>query len=252
MEKMLAVVFDSEKAAYEGARALVALEDEGSIALYSRALIKKNVDGTVAQLRVDDEFPARTLTGTALGSLIGVLGGPVGFAVGMGTGTLVGLIGDIRVADVDMDFLNDVSTALAPGKCAVLADLDEEWITPLDTRMEGLGGIVYRTMKTAFEDDRHAREIAARRAEIDQLKAEHAKAHSDRKLKLQGKMDQLRARLDKRIERDQARSKQAAAETQSRVEALQKKAAQEKGAAKAATEAKIAHIREDLRRHPHA
>jgi hypothetical protein len=134
----------------------------------------------------------------------------------------------------------------------VLADLDEEWITPLDTRMEGLGGIVYRTMKTAFEDDRHAREIAARRAEIDQLKAEHAKAHSDRKLKLQGKMDQLRARLDKRIERDQARSKQAAAETQSRVEALQKKAAQEKGAAKAATEAKIAHIREDLRRHPHA
>jgi uncharacterized membrane protein len=248
MEKMLAIVFDSEKVAYEGARALLALDSEGSIALNSRAIVKKNDDGTVSQLRVDDEFPVRTLTGTALGSLIGILGGPVGIAVGMSAGTLIGLIGDIRVSDVDADFLSDVSTALTPGKCAVLADLDEEWVTPLDTRMEALGGVVYRTIKSAVEDDRRARETAARRAEIDQLKAEHAKARSDRKVKLQAKIDQLRARLEKKIEQDGVRSKQAAADTQSRVEALQKKAEHEKGDAKAAIEARIAHLREDLQR----
>jgi uncharacterized membrane protein len=252
MEKMLAIVFDTEKAAYEGARALLALDGEGSIALNSRAVIKKNADGTVSQLRVDDDIPVRTLTGTALGSLIGILGGPVGIAVGMSTGTLIGLIGDIRVSEVDTDFLTDVSTALTPGKCAVLADLDEEWVTPLDTRMEALGGAVYRTIKSAVEDDRRARETAAWRAEIDQLKAEHAKASSDRKAKLQAKIDQLRTRLEKKIEEDRARSKQAAAQMQSRVEALQKKAQHEKGAAKAAIEARIAHLRSDLQRQQRA
>jgi len=248
MDKMLAVVFNDEKSAYEGARALLALEDEGSIELNSRAVIKKNAEGTVSQLRVDDGFPLRTLTGTALGSLIGILGGPVGIAVGFGTGTLVGLIGDIRASDVDTDFLTDVSTALTAGKYAVVADLDEEWVTPLDTRMEALGGVVFRTIKSAAEDDRRAREAAAWRAELDQLKAEHAKARSDRKAKLQAKIDQLRARLETRLQQDRARSKQATEAMQSRVDALQKKADQEKGDAKAAIEARISHLRQDMQR----
>lgn len=252
MDKMLAVVFDNEKAAYEGVRALSALDREGSIEVDALAVIKKNADGTVSRERVDEEFPFRTLAGTAIGSMIGILGGPVGVAVGMGAGALIGLIGDIRVSDVDTDFLTDVSTALTPGKYAVLADLDEEWVTPVDTRMEALGGVVFRTIKSAAEDDRRAREAAARRAELDQLKAEHAKARSDRKAKLQAQIDQLRARLEKRLEQDRARSKQAAEEMQSRVEALQKKADQEKGDAKVAIEARITHLREDLQRRQHA
>jgi hypothetical protein len=36
MDKMLAVVFDEEKAAYEGARALSDLDSEGSVAVNAR------------------------------------------------------------------------------------------------------------------------------------------------------------------------------------------------------------------------
>jgi uncharacterized membrane protein len=252
MDKMLTVVFATEKAAYQGARALLALDSEGSFALHSHAVIKKNADGTVTQLRVDDEFPVRTLTGTALGSLIGILGGPVGLGVGAAAGTLAGFVGDVYVSEVDADFLSDVSEALTPGKCAVVADIAEDWVTPVDTRMEALGGVVYRTLKTTVEDERRAREATAMRAELDQLKAEHAKASSDRKAKLQAKIDQLRGRIAKKIEQAQAQSKQAEQEMQAKVAALQKNADKEKGDAKAAIEARIAHLRDDFAQRSHA
>ncbi len=251
MNKMLAVVFGDEKAAYEGVRAFSALDGEGSIEVNSLAVIKKNADGTVSRERVDDTFPAWILGGTALGSLIGILGGPVGVAVGMGAGALAGLIADLHTCEVNEDFLVDVTSALIPGKFAVVAEVDEEWVTPVDTRMEALGGVVFRTLKSDVEDERRAREAAARRAELDQLKAEHAKARSDRKAKLQAQIDQLRTRLEKRLEQNQARLKQAAEQVQAKVAALQKKAAQEKGDAKAAIEARITRLRDDYQSRQH-
>jgi uncharacterized membrane protein len=252
MNKMLAVVFGDEKAAYEGVRALSALDQEGSIDVNQLAVIKKNADGTVSRERVDDEFPVWTLGGTALGSVIGILGGPVGVAIGIGTGALAGLIGDLYNSEVDTDFLTDVSTALTPGKYAVVADVDEDWVTPVDTRMEAVGGVVFRTAKSTIEKERRARDAAARRAELDQLKAEHAKAQGDRKAKLQAKIDHLRARMEKKLEQDQARSKQSDEALQARVQALQKKADKEQGAAKATIEARITRLRDDYQRQQHA
>ncbi|MGO9993852.1 MAG: DUF1269 domain-containing protein [Steroidobacteraceae bacterium] len=252
MNKMLAVVFGDEKSAYEGVRALSALDQEGSIDVNQLAVIKKNADGTVSRERVDDEFPFWTLGGTALGSVIGILGGPVGVAIGIGAGALAGLVGDLYNSEVDTDFLTNVSTALTPGKYAVVADVDEDWVTPVDTRMEALGGVVFRVVKSAAEKERRAREAAARRAELDQLKAEHAKAQSDRKAKLQAQIDHLRARIEKKLGQDQAQSKQSEEALQARVQALQKKADQEQGDAKAAIEARITRLRADYQRQQHA
>ena len=46
--------------------------------------------------------------------------------------------------------MDEVSQNLTPGKVAVVADADEEWVTPLDTRMEALGGIVFRRARGEF------------------------------------------------------------------------------------------------------
>jgi hypothetical protein len=42
--------------------------------------------------------------------------------------------------------------------------------------MEALGGIVLRTLRVDFEDEQIEKEIAARRADFEQLKAEYAQA----------------------------------------------------------------------------
>jgi len=78
MERMLVVVFNDESKAYQGSRALKALDNEGSIAIHAEAVIKKNADGTVTIKQEEDDFPIRAAAGTAIGSLIGLLGGPVG------------------------------------------------------------------------------------------------------------------------------------------------------------------------------
>ena len=74
------------------------------------------------------------------GGLIGLLGGPVGAAVGLGAGTLIGAAFDLTKEGVDRDFVEDAGARLEPGKAAVIAEIDEQWQMPLDTRMEGLGG----------------------------------------------------------------------------------------------------------------
>ena len=243
MERMLVVVFNDESKAYEASRALNQLDTEGSITIHAESVITKNADGTVTVKQADGDFPIRTIGGTAIGSLIGLLGGPVGLGVGALAGTMIGSFSDLFVAGVDSDFLSEVSGTLTPGKHAVVADVSEEWVTPVDTRMEALNGFVFRTTRKSFEDDQRASDVAELKAEMEQLKAEHASAKADRKAKLQAKIDQLTTRLQKKLEQAKQRSEQIKSETEAKVQALQKKAAKAKGDAKAAIDARVNQIR---------
>ena len=243
MEKMLVVVFDNETKAYEGSRALNQLDFEGSISIHAKAIISKNSDGTVTVKQGEDDFPVRTVSGTAIGSLIGLLGGPAGLAVGALAGTMAGGLADLFVAGVDSDFLAEVSNVLTPGKYAIVADVSEEWVTPVDTRMEALNAFVFRTARKSFEEAQRARDIAELRAEIDQLKAEHARAKAEHKAKLQAEIDRLNTRLQAKLQQARQRSEQIKNETEAKVQALQKKAARVQGDAKAAIDSRVTEIK---------
>jgi uncharacterized membrane protein len=243
MERMLAVVFENETKAYEGSRALNQLDQEGSISVHAESVVQKNTDGTVSVKQVDGDFPIRAVAGTAIGSLVGLLGGPVGFAVGAAIGATVGLLRDAYLADVNVDFLDDLSKALTPGKFAVLADVSEEWTTPVDIRMEALGGFVFRTPRERFEEERRVKELAALRAEITQLKAEHAQARADRKAKIQAKIEALNQKLQDKLDEAKQRSEALKKETDAKVNALQEKAAKAQRETKTAINARIAEIK---------
>ncbi len=243
MEKMLVVVFDNETTAYEGSRALNQLDREGSITIHAEAVVCKNPGGTVTVKQGEDDFPVRTVSGTAIGSLIGLLGGPAGLAIGMLAGTMAGSLADLFAAGVNSDFLGEVSNALIPGKYAIVADISEEWVTPVDTKMEALNGFVFRTAKKSFEEAQRTRDVAELRTEIDQLKAELAGAKAERKAKLQAKIDGLNARLQAKLQQARERSGQIKSETEAKVHALQRKAAQAQGDAKAAIDKRAADIK---------
>jgi uncharacterized membrane protein len=242
---MLAVVFNDEKSAYEGARALTELNKEGSIDVFAAAVLQKDAHGSVATKKVQSDFPLQTFAGTAMGGLIGLLGGPAGVAVGSAAGVVAGLLGDMYTANVDEEFLSEVSTALTPGKWAVIAEVDEDWVTPVDTRMEALGGVVHRTLKSRFEHEQWSQAAADARTELDQLKAEEADARADRKAKLQAQIERLSKRVDATLSRAKARSQQATEEFQAKVTALQKRVDKERGDRKAALEARLAKLRSD-------
>jgi len=244
MEKMLVVVFDDEPKAYEGSHALKQLDVEGSIAIHAAAVIKKNADGTVTVKQEEEDFPIRVAAETAIGALIGLLEGPVGFSGGGAAGALADCIRGLYVAGVDSEFVDEVAVTLTAGKCAVIADISEEWVAPVDTRMEPLSRTVFRKARRLVEDDERARDVAALRAEIDQLKAELRRVCGQRKAKLKVKLDSLNAKLQSELDQARQRTEQIKSETEDKVQALQKKAERAQGNIRATLETRVKQIRD--------
>jgi len=225
VDRMLVVVFDSENKAYEGKKALAQLENEGSIVVYAYAVIGKNPDGTTTLKQGDDPGPLGTLVGTSLGSLIGLLGGPVGLAIGATAGLFSGSLADLNNARVGEDFIDDVRQDLQSNKFAVVAEIQEDWTTPVDSRMEAIGGKVYRRAVSEVKQTIHDEDIAAMKADIAQMKAEQAKAHADLKGKLQDKINQLDSRIQARLEKAKQQRQEVERQAKAKVEILKAKAA---------------------------
>ncbi len=166
----------------------------------------------------------------------------------MGTGALLGGLSDIFNAGVGADFIKAVSEKLTPGKSAVIAEVAEEWFTPLDTRMEAIGGFVIREWRSDFEDVQIEKEISARKTELTQLKAEISHASEERKAKLKGRIDEAQAKLGAVARRAQALMDQLKQEVEAKIKELQTQAAKAKGDAKAKIERSIADLRTDYDR----
>lgn len=239
MDKMLVAVFDTESKAYEGSRILKQLDAEGSISLYATAVVAKDAGGKVTVKQVTEEGPLGTTAGLFAGSLLGLLGGPVGVAVGVGVGTLGGALYDLARVGVGDDFLAEVERQLQPGKCAVVAEIWEEWVMPVDTRLEAAGGTVLRRARDEVVDAQIEREAAALKTEIANLKAEHARATKEHKAKLEAKIEVAKGKL--RATEDRAKATLAAVteESKAKIKALQAKLAKAHGDAKAKLEARI-------------
>jgi uncharacterized membrane protein len=246
MERMLVVIFGDQSRAYEGTRALKELDSEGSISVHAQAVVTKHPNGTISIKQAGDEFPVRTVGGTAIGSLIGLLGGPIGFSVGAAAGTIVGALADVHRSGVNESFLGEVSAKLKYGEWAIVSDISEEWMTPVDDRMEALGGEVFRADREYVEGEQRARDVAALRAEIAQLKAERAQARADQRAKLQAKIDKLQEKVQAKLQEAKQGSEQRRKEADAKIEALEKKAAKAKSEAKTKLEARIASIRKEL------
>ena len=234
MDRMLVVVFDTEPKAYEGKKALTQLEGEGSIVVYAYAVVGRNADGTTTVRQSDDPGPLGTLVGASVGALIGLLGGPIGAAIGAAAGVAVGGTVDINEARIGYDFVDDVKQQLQRNKFAVVAEIQEDWTTPVDTRMEAIGGKVFRRALSEAKHTVNEEDIAAMKADMAQMKAEHAKAHADRKAKLQEKINQLDSKIQAQLEKSKQRRQAAEAQAQAKVEALKAKAADLKAKATAA------------------
>jgi uncharacterized membrane protein len=231
MDRMLVVVFDNETKAYEGKKALMQLDAEGSISVYAYAVLAKNADGTGTVKQGDDSGPLGTLLGTTFGSLIGLLGGPVGLAIGATAGLAVGGATDVHDARIGDDFINDVTKALAPGKVAVVAEIEEDWTAPVDTSMEAIGGTVFRRALSEVKHTIHDENVAAMKADLAQMKAEQAKAHADRKAKLQEKINQLDSKIQAQLQKAKQRREAAEREAQAKAKILKAKAAATKAKA---------------------
>jgi uncharacterized membrane protein len=246
MNKMLVAIFEREAAAFEGISALKDLHRDGDISLYSFAVIAKDNTGRIELKQAADTGPVGTAVGLLTGSLIGILGGPVGMAVGASLGGLAGLVFDANKSGVDLTLLDETSNSLTAGKVAVLAEIDESWTTPVDTRLHKLGAIVFRRLRGEVVADQLSRESAALEADLKALNDELKQAAAENRTAIQKDIERVKTQIKATQDQAKARLDQAKAETEARVKALQDQAKAATGLAKARIEKRIAAVKADF------
>ena len=248
MDKMIVAVFDNEENGYEGVRALEDLHENNTITLYSKAVIKKNEDGRITHIEESERGPLGTAVGLLTGTMIGVLGGPVGVAVGAYVGLIGGGLFDLAKIGVSDDFIAEVGEYLLPGKVAVIAEVDEEWVTPVDSRMEAAGAIVFRRVRGDIVDTQIERDAAAFQAEIAELNDEIKSANAEAKAKLQVKLDTAKAKLHATQEKAKAALEETKREMDAKVDSLKEQIKSANAEAKARLEKRIEDIKADYNR----
>jgi uncharacterized membrane protein len=233
MDKEIVIVVPNETSAYEVVKALKALDDEGSIELYSSTVLAKSKDGAMS---IKDTRHLHggwgPLLGLSTGALIGLLGGPVGMAVGAAVGGVAGLGGDLAYSGFAGDFVRDVAKRLEPGHYAVCASVWEDWAVPVDVAVAPFGAVVSRqgTDDVVMAQIRgEMKELKEEQAYVD---AEIARATGEAKAKLEARRSELRAKQAAQRERLQKRVTQIQESWDAKIASVKKKAADAKAAAK--------------------
>ena len=233
MSKFVVTIFNDEKTAYEGSKAMLDLHQDGSIVLFAGAVISKDADGNASIKEAADEGPVGTATGLIAGSLIGLLGGAAGLAAGASAGTaiaaavagksggfLAGVYSDLYDLGVDGQFLSDIADLMEAGNSAVVAEIAEGWTTPLDAKMEELGGTVHRRYRIDVEDEQIQREIEATNRELDELEDEWNQATGEAKAKLKAKVDAAREKLNSLSEKATSKMTSLKEEAEAKIQKL--------------------------------
>jgi uncharacterized membrane protein len=245
MNKVIVAIFNTEPVAYEGLSALKDLHNDGDITLYATAVVVKDSSGTVSVKQTSDEGPVGAAIGALTGGLLGLLAGPIGLAVGASGGGLTGLVIDLAKAGIGGDFLDEVSKALTPGKAAVLAEVQETWVTPVDTKLGKLGGMVFRRQRSEVVEDQVARESAAFDAELKQLEEELAQASARDKAAVKNRIEGVRHKLEAMRAQAEARQAQAKNEAAAKIDTMRRQMKDANDRQKVEIEQRIAAVKAD-------
>ncbi|MEO7465354.1 MAG: DUF1269 domain-containing protein [Nitrosospira sp.] len=242
MNKFIVVIFPSESQAYEGAKGIRGLQDEGNVFVYGMTILTRGSDGKLATRDTPDESLRGTAVGAFIGGVLGLAAGPIGLVYGAATGAVLGSWADLLDHGISAEFIDEVSQTVTPGKTAVVTDIEEFWTAPLDARMEPLGGIVLRQWRRDVETDRIESEISTRTEQLADLKAEHAQARDETKSRLQIRIDNEESKL--KIAADRAKKKIEALKLQAeaRIKLLQDQAAKASMETKVKIDQRIAKI----------
>jgi uncharacterized membrane protein len=243
MNKLLVAVFDNETAADAGLNALRTQHAAGDITLYATGVLARDAKGMVSVKKSMDVGPIGTVTGLAVGSLIGLLGGPVGVAIGAIAGTAARAVRDFWAAGVGLDFIEAAIQQLQPGKVALVAEIEEEWVIPVDLALEAAGGHVFRRTRTDLAEAQFDHDIAAFESEIKELELEISHASGAAKTRLQGKLATANADLDSAVRRAQKRVDTLKHEADAKAESIMLQLSQAQGDVKARIENRMKRLK---------
>jgi len=160
---------------------------------------------------------------------------------------VTGLIFDISSDDINTTFVDEVSNALTRGKTAVIAEIDETWTVPVDTRLEALNAMVFRRLSYEVAEDQWARESEAIEAEFSNLNEELKLAKEEDKAAIKSAMGKLQKKA--RAVNDQLNKKLSESRSQldAKVNTMQEQMKDARDRKKTKIEKRINEVKEEYR-----
>jgi len=144
MSKLVVVMFPDTATLQEGIDALKKLRAEGSIRLYASTVVARDASGKLSVREVTKEGFGGTAVGAFIGGLAGLPLGPLAVTIGAAGGALIGGSADLTKEGADSEVAEKISRELAPGKAAVVAEVDKDGSIAFEALMKSIGGTVVR------------------------------------------------------------------------------------------------------------
>ena len=226
MDYMLVGIFASERCASAAARKLRKLEAQGSVLVYSLAVIVQTCTGISTAAPQGPRHSQDPVLGMGLRSLLGLLEIS---SIADETSTAC-RAGEMAVAGVEASFIDDVSCSLVPGKAAIVCEVEEAEATSMDVLLESHGGRVFRCLRRARMETQVAKEWNALQSEIHSLEVELLQAPEIFKASLQARIDLAKGRLQLVRDRMNRHAQLIRREAEAKLVSLQERTAKAEGA----------------------
>jgi hypothetical protein len=177
MDKILVAVFEHGSGAHEGVRILRELDAAGAIDLFGSSVVAKDDRGDAEIVHAAEPGPLGTAVRRFTERLLLALA-----LRGPAAATLCARMPDrpaqepVRLATGE-DLLALVATILRPGGYAVVAELWEQWVQPVDAQLSASGAVVLRRPRenAAAEIERERAGLGAERAELERRRQRASK-----------------------------------------------------------------------------
>ena len=147
-----------------------------------------------------------------------------------------------------LQFLNDLDKTLAPGKAAVLAEIEESWVSPLEARLTEQGGTVFRRFRTDVIEDQLLQQGMALQKVLENLQNELDKSSAAKDDALRKSVVDVKQRLKSVRDRAKAAIDLKKAETDMKMKTLGAQAEDATSEAKAWIERRMSETQADFDR----
>ncbi|WP_417594281.1 DUF1269 domain-containing protein [Parasphingorhabdus sp.] len=195
MSKFAFIIFPDNKKLTEGVSVLEELDSEGSITVYSKAVVGRNENDDLFLKEPADASLLGSPSGSLAGGLIGLINGPVGGVTGPAGGALLGSAWDLFRYGLNVDFVQEIAESAAAGDGIIVAEVSETVTGPLDQRIDDIGGTISRIWRVNIEDQQIAQNLEQAEAECHALKAELMDAARKENAKFAARIDEANAKL---------------------------------------------------------
>ena len=245
MTTFVVITFAGDEQAANGLRALRGLDVEGVVTLYGAAILQRDREGGTSVKHHDADVPMGVGVRALVGGLLRVVGGPGAALPAPTCGPSFAAMHDMFGTRVAEGFLVRIAKALAPGTTAIVAEISEEWRTPLDASMHKLGGKVVRERRDDTVDTQLQRQFRTAQAESAQLRADLANAHGEFAIVVKAAIDRAEAKAKALREVADARTRCLHEEAAARLRALLRQRMSARVDGKARIEQRLAEVRAD-------